>query len=79
MKTSDMMKVMNCIGDTGVYIFKNMGYWLVGKKHDDLLRKNAIIGGKRWKNREKEEIFNVIWGKMSILEEWGRGQKYQLF
>ena len=33
-----------------------MGYWLVGEKNDDLLRKNANIKWKRWNSKGKGEI-----------------------
>ena len=36
---------------------------LLGEKYDDLLRKNANIKGKRWKNEGKGEIFAVHFGK----------------
>ena len=38
----------------------------MGKKYDNLLRKNADLREKRWKNGEKEDIFtvkNIIFGK----------------
>ena len=42
--------------DSSLLIF-NTSYWKVwGKKYDNLIRKNANIKGKRWKNRT---IFTV--------------------
>ena len=46
--------------------------WL-GKKYDDLLRKNANIRGKRWKNGKKWKIFT---GKKYHFGK--RGQKYHI-
>ena len=50
--------------------------WL-GKKYDDLLRKNANIRGKRSKNEGKGEIFSVLCEKISLLEK-GMGKKYPI-
>ena len=46
----------------------------MGKKYEDLLRKNENIRGKRWKKGEKEEIFTVLWGKTYHFGK-GRGGK----
>ena len=51
--------------------------WL-GKKYDDLLRKNTNIRGKRWKKGEIEEIFTVLGGRNMILEKGGRGAKISI-
>ena len=45
----------------------------LGKKYDDLLRENAQIRGKRWKNGGKEEIFTVLREKRSFWKSWGGG------
>ena len=55
-----------------------MKYWLAGEKYDDLLRKNANVRGKRWKNRGKGEIFTVLGGKIYFLKKRGGGQKYPI-
>ena len=43
----------------------------LGKKYDDLLRKNVNISGKRWKNRGKEKIFTVPEEEHINLERGG--------
>ena len=51
-----------------------MKYWLAEEKYDDLLRKKAIIGRKKWKNGGKGEIFSVPGGKNIILVNGGGGK-----
>ena len=49
---------------------KNMKYWFMGEKYEDLLRKNENLRGKRWKKGGKGEIFTILGEKISI---WKRG------
>ena len=44
---------------------------------DDLLKNKANIGGKRWKNGGKGEVFTVPGGKISFLNK-GLGQSYPI-
>ena len=46
----------------------------MGKKYDDLLRKNVNIRGKRCKKGGNEEIFTVLQGKNIILGKRGGGK-----
>ena len=48
-----------------------MSGWLVGEKHDFLLRENAKIKRKRWKKRGFRGNFTVLWGKNIIMEKKG--------
>ena len=49
----------------------------MGKKYDDLLRKNANIRGKRWTKDGKKEISTETRGKNFFLEK-REGQKYHI-
>ena len=64
----------------GVYIFYfapppsggEAKIWIIGwlgKKYDDLKRKNVNLKGKWWKNGGKGEIFIVLGGKNIILKK----------
>ena len=67
---SDQRRMQPLYKETGVYIFhfppggggKNMKYWCMGKKYDDLLRRDANIRGKSWKNGKKGN-FHFTLGK----------------
>ena len=50
-----------------------MRFWLVGKKCDDLLKKNTNLRERRWTNGEKEEIFTVPMEKNIIFGKKGGG------
>ena len=54
-----------------------MKYWLDGEKYKDLIRKNANIRGKWWKNGGKVEIFTVPGEKILFLKK-GVGQKFPI-
>ena len=51
---------------------KNMKYWFMGEKYEDLLRKNENLRGKRWKKRWERGNFHYTWGKYINLEKGGR-------
>ena len=65
MAEANCMNTQWCI----FFILLNVG-WL-GKKYDDLLRKNVNIRGKRWENRKKGKIFTVLGGKSIIFGKGG--------
>ena len=56
-------------GAGGGQKYKELVVW--GKNMMIYSEKNANIRGKRWKNREKWEIFTVLWGKISFLKRGG--------
>ena len=59
----------------GVYIF-HFSFWKIwsigwlGKKYDYLLRKNANIRGKRWKNGKKVKFSLYLGGKNHFEKRW---------
>ena len=56
-----------------------MSYLWLGKKYNDLLRKNANIRGKRSKSGCKEDILTVLGEKISFMKKWGGGAKKSYF